>query len=113
MQLEPHKFFKIEIKILPCFVNSLNKKDQRYDDMVVSVGSTKTLPFKTFEQVPDCEYKMTYTVTTLPKAEKGGKVINYDVRLEGTVFGGLVKVNPKEGVITIDASDGSLIDQTF
>ena len=49
----------------------------------------------------------------MPKAEKGGKVINYDVKLEGTVHGGLVKVNPMEGIITIDASDASLLGQTF
>ena len=53
------------------------------------------MPFNKFEQIPKCNYTMSYTVTMIHKPDPAGPVVPYDINKDGQVAGSppLVKID--------------------
>ena len=71
MLTEPRFTYKIDVSILDCYVQKLEKFNQQTKDLVFKFGEEQEISLQLFEQVPLCNYTATYTATTLIKPSAG------------------------------------------
>ena len=61
------KFVKIELEILDCKV-SLFEPSQLFENMLLNLNETVTLPFGNYTQTPNCRFEVNYTTTVIEKS---------------------------------------------